>query len=231
MISTDKWVYIHVPKTAGTYVENLFLKHYDLMVEDEIHTTVYDIKDKKDKFIFGFVRNPYSSEWSLWNYCHRSWGIFKDFDEWCAFRFGGKREEGYEKYEHLPVHMHDGSRNGSKMQLDYCYDLFIRSQAGYFCDENQKCIASQIYRFEELRESWNDIQKRIDVDIQMNFDDSVYQSSDYKEVYTDYSYDLVSKYKAKDLEVFGYDFDGYSGDVPLKFTTDYVGHNYAYTRG
>ena len=93
MIKKDNWVYIHVPKTAGTTTENLFRDNHNLIVKDEVHTTVYDIEDKKDKFIFGFVRNPYSSEWSLWNYCQNSWGIFLEFDEWCAFRFGGKRDE------------------------------------------------------------------------------------------------------------------------------------------
>tara|TARA_Y100001973_G_C5135180_1_gene299921 strand:+ start:237 stop:926 length:690 start_codon:yes stop_codon:yes gene_type:complete len=229
MIKKDNWVYIHVPKTAGTTTENLFRDHHNLIVEDEVHTTVYDIEDKIDKFIFGFVRNPYSSEWSLWNYCHHSWGIFKDFDEWCAFRFGGKKDECYEKYEHLPVQMHDGSRDGSKTELDYCYDLFIRSQAGYFCDENQKCIASKIYRFEQLRESWDDIQKRIHMDIKMNVVERLHKD-DYKKVYTDYSYDLVSKYKAKDIELFGYDFDGFEGDCPLDYSVDYVGQNYAYSR-
>jgi len=229
MIKKDNWVYIHVPKTAGTTVENLFRDNHNLIVEDEVHTTVYDIEDKIDKFIFGFVRNPYSSEWSLWNYCQNSWGIFLEFDEWCAFRFGGKRDEGYEKYEHLPVQTYDGSRDGSKTELDYCYDLFIRSQAGYFCDENKKCIASKIYRFEQLRESWDDIQKRINMDIKMNVVERLHKD-DYKKVYTDYSYDLVSKYKAKDIELFGYNFDGFEGDCPLDYSVDYVGKNYAYTR-
>ena len=53
---------------------------------------------------------------------------------------------------------------------------------------------------------------------------------DYKTVYSDYSYDLVSKYKAKDIELFGYNFDGFTGDIPLDYSVDYVGTRYAYTR-
>ena len=225
MIKNDNWIYIHVPKTAGTTVENLFEKHHNIVDYECQHRTVYDIEDSKDKFIFGFVRNPYSYEWSIWNYHHKSWGIFEDFDEWCAFRFGGKRDEGYEKYEYMPVRQ----RSGSKEELDYCYDLFIRNQAGYFCDENKKCIASKIYRFEHLRESWDDIQIKINMDIKMNVYDRDYKD-DYKKIYTDYSYDLITKYRAKDLELFGYNFDGFVGDIPLDYSVDYVGKNYAYSR-
>ena len=225
MIKNDNWVYIHVPKTAGTTTELLFEKQYFLKVEDEQHTTVYDIEDKNDKFIFGFVRNPYTYEWSIWNYHKNSWGIFDEFDEWCAFRFDGKRDECYEKYEHMPVRQ----RSGSKEELDYGYTLFIRSQAGYFCDENKKCAASKIYRFEQLRDSWDDIQNRINMDIKMNVYDREYKD-DYKREYTDYSYDLITKHRAKDIELFGYNFDGFEGDIPLDYSVDYVGKNYAYTR-
>ena len=217
MIKNDNWVYIHVPKTAGTTTELLFEKQYFLKVEDEVHTTVYDIEDKKNKFIFGFVRNPYTYEWSIWNYHKNSWGIFDEFDEWCAFRFDGKKDECYEKYPK------------KKGELDYGYILFIRSQAGYFCDENKKCIASKIYRFEQLRDSWDDIQNRINMDIKMDVYDRVYKD-DYKRDYTDYSYDLITKHRAKDIELFGYNFDGFEGDCPLDYSVDYVGKNYAYTR-
>ena len=217
MIKKDNWVYIHVPKTAGTTTELLFEKQYFLKIEDEQHTTVYDIKDKKDKFIFGFVRNPYTYEWSIWNYHKSSWGIFDSFDEWCAFRFDGKKNECYEKYPK------------KKGELDYGYILFIRSQAGYFCDKNKKCIASKIYRFEQLKESWGDIQKRINMDIKMDVYDRVHKE-DYKRDYTDYSYDLITKHRAKDIELFGYNFDGFEGDCPLDYSVDYVGKNYAYSR-
>ena len=217
MIKKDNWVYIHVPKTAGTTTEILFEKQYFLKVEDEVHTTVYDIEDKVDKFIFGFVRNPYTYEWSIWNYHKNSWGIFDEFDEWCAFRFDDKKDECYEKYPK------------KNEELDYGYNLFIRSQAGYFCDENKKCAASKIYRFEQLKESWDDIQKRINMDIKMDVYERVHKD-DYKRDYTDYSYDLVSKNSAKDIELFGYNFDGFEGDCPLDFSVDYVGKNYAYSR-
>ena len=217
MIIKDDWVYLHIPKTAGSTTELLFEKQYFLKVEDEQHTTVYDLKDKDNKFIFGFVRNPYTYEWSIWNYHKNSWGIFDEFDEWCAFRFDGKKDECYEKYPNKTY------------ELDYGYSLFIRSQAGYFCDENKKCIASKIYRFEQLRESWDEIQKRINMDIKMNVYDREYKD-DYKREYTDYSYDLITQHRAKDIELFGYNFDGFEGDCPLDFSVDYVGKNYAYSR-
>tara|TARA_B100000123_G_C25596814_1_gene369627 strand:- start:68 stop:724 length:657 start_codon:yes stop_codon:yes gene_type:complete len=217
MIQKDNWIYLHIPRTAGSYIESLFRKHYDLVYEVDHHSTVYDIENQKNKFIFGFVRNPYSYEWSLWRYSRRSWEVPFTFDEWCAYRFDGKSDEGYDKYPHLYTTYREATF------------MYVRVQAGYFCDENKKCVASQIYRFEELKESWNQILQKINVNIPININDTIYQSLDYQKDYTDYSYDLVTQYKAKDLEIFGYDFDGYTGDVPLDYSVDYVGTNYAYT--
>ena len=55
MIQKDNWIYLHIPRTAGSYIESLFRKHYDLVYEVDHHSTVYDIENQKDKFIFGFV--------------------------------------------------------------------------------------------------------------------------------------------------------------------------------
>ena len=219
MITTDKWVYIHVPRTAGSTFENKVSESWNRnAVADAQHTTVYDLKGNyQNRFIFGFVRNPYTYEWSIWK-SHQHWDIFENFDEWCSYRFDGNQEYFYEKFPNR------------KMELDYGNQLFIRDMSGYFCDENKQSYVSQIYRFEELEESWKEIQKRTEIDVNLVYHQSNYQIT-YRDEYTDYSYDLVSRHRAQDIELFGYDFDGYTGDVPLKFTTHYVGYNYAYSRG
>ena len=218
MITTDKWVYIHVPRTAGSTIENKVSESWNRnAVADSQHTTVYDLKGNyQNRFIFGFVRNPYTYEWSIWR-SHQHWDIFENFDEWCMYRFEENQEYFYEKFP------------SRKMELDYANELFIRDMSGYFCDENLQSYVSQIYRFEELEESWKEIQKRTEINVNLVYQKWNYETT-YRDEYTDYSYDLVSRHRAKDIKLFGYDFDGYTGDVPLKFTTDYVGYNYAYTR-
>ena len=227
MIFTDDWGYVHVPRTAGSVVEyameRVWRDNSNVKgLYDEQHTTVYDFKgiynlQKYPSFLFGFVRNPYTYEWSIWKYHSFSWGIFQSFDEWCAYRFDGKKDEVYEKYP------------SRKDELDYAYILFTRNMAGYFCDENHKCVMNKIYRFEQLKESWDDIGERANTGVQFDMKETKTQDA-YKSVYTDYSYNLVKTHRAKDLELFGYDFDGYTGDIPLDFTVDYVGANYAYSR-
>tara|TARA_B100001093_G_scaffold113660_1_gene105988 strand:+ start:1629 stop:2321 length:693 start_codon:yes stop_codon:yes gene_type:complete len=227
MIFTDDWGYVHVPRTAGSVVEyameRVWRDNSNVKgLYDEQHTTVYDFKgiynlQKYPSFLFGFVRNPYTYEWSVWKYHSFSWGIFQSFDEWCAYRFDGKKDEVYEKYP------------SRKDELDYAYILFTRNMAGYFCDENHKCVMNKIYRFEQLKESWDDIGERANTGVQFDMKETKTQDA-YKSVYTDYSYNLVKTHRAKDLELFGYDFDGYTGDIPLDFTVDYVGANYAYSR-
>lgn len=227
MIFTDDWGYVHVPRTAGSVVEYAMEEVWRdsskiTGLYDEQHTTVYDFKgiynlEKYPSFLFGFVRNPFTYEWSMWNYHSFSWGIFQSFDEWCGFRFGDMKNEVYEKYAN------------NRDELDYAYILFTRDMAGYFCDENHKSVMNQIYRFEELEKSWEDIHSKAKTGICFDFKESK-TSEKYKNDYTDYSYNLVRTHRAKDLELFGYDFDGHTGDIPLDFTVDYVGKNYAYSR-
>ena len=95
-------------------------------------------------------------------------------------------------------------------------------------NSEKKSYVSQIYRFEELNESWKDIERRVQTGIELNVYDRNYKD-DYKRDYTDYSYNLISTQRAKDIALFGYNFDGYEGEVPLQFETDFVGDNYAYT--
>ena len=217
MIQTDKWVYIHVPRTGGTTVETLFRKLWRKNpVLDAQHSTVWDLqKDYRNRFIFGFVRNPYTYEWSIWN-SHRHWKIFDKFNDWCAFRFDGKEKEIYEKFPN------------QEYELDYCQNLFKHDMSGYFCDSEKKANVSQIYRFEELNESWKDIERRVNTSIKLKVYPRYYENK-YKDDYTDYSYDLVSTHRGKDIALFGYNFDGYEGEIPLQFETDFVGYNYAYT--
>tara|TARA_B100000945_G_scaffold96493_1_gene75416 strand:- start:7794 stop:8468 length:675 start_codon:yes stop_codon:yes gene_type:complete len=220
MIVGDSFVYIHVPRTAGTTAEEYLKKHHGVTNQEENHTSVIDIREEdRNKFVFGFVRNPFTFEWSLWKYHSESWQIFFDFDEWLAYRFGDTNyDEMVRKYPHR------------EDELKYCNVLFINNLAGYFCDVQGRCIADKIYRFEELKESWEDISKRIDLDMNFPIDIPPY-SRRYLTDYTEYGRRIIEKNRHKDMEIFGYSFEDFSGNCPLDYVYDDIQANYAYVRG
>jgi len=200
MIKNDKFVYIHVPRTGGCTVEDLFEKRHGLVYSKQ-HDTVRDLgPEDYGKFIFGFVRNPYAQEYSNWTlHCVNTDWPPLSYEEWIRLRFDNAIDELKEKYV-----------NGTKQRqnhvldcLEYGTKFCIRGQRDFF-QKGDVILASKIYRFEELKESWDEISDRIGLD--MRFD--TYPPSDkYKQAYNEYTYDMVTKVRCRDLQTFNYSFD------------------------
>ena len=200
MIKNDKFVYIHVPRTGGCTVEDLFEKKHGLVYSQQ-HDTVRDLgTEDYGKFIFGFVRNPYAQEYSNWTlHCVNTDWPPLSYGEWIRLRFDNAIEELKEKYVH-------GTEQRQKYVLEclkYGTEFCIRGQRDFF-QKGDVILASKIYRFEELKESWDEISDRIGLD--MRFD--TYPPSDkYKQAYNEYTYDMVTKVRCRDLQTFNYSFD------------------------
>jgi len=88
MLLANKFVYIHIPKTAGTSIQKALVpfvnkkergirKHRDLGYTD--HVRASHVKETNKRFTFTFVRNPWEWAQSLYHYSiqygtGRSWG-------------------------------------------------------------------------------------------------------------------------------------------------------------
>ena len=201
MIKNDKFVYIHVPRTGGCIVEDLFEERHGLDYGGVQHDTVRDLTEEDyNKFIFGFVRNPYAQEFSCWalhtNFGDSDWPQLT-FDEWVKLRFDDGYDDMVEKYS-----------VGTKKRKEYVINCLqygktfsINGMYDFFLDDQNICRASKIYKFEELGDSWKEITEIIGID--MTFE-TWPVSEKYKEYYTDYTYQKVTENRKTDLEMFGY---------------------------
>ena len=200
MIKNDKFVYIHVPRTGGCTVEDLFEKRHGLVYSQQ-HDTVRDLEPEDyGKFIFGFVRNPYSHEYSCWTLHgpETDWPPLT-FDEWVRLRFDNAIEELKEKY----VHGTDHRKKYITRCLEYGTRFSNRGQLDFF-QKGGVILSSRIYKFEEMEESWNEISDRIGLDMRFK----TWPASDkYKQFYNDYIYDTITKKRCLDLQTFNYSFD------------------------
>lgn len=77
MILNDRWIFVHVPKAAGSSVTQVLGQKADLPT----HTPLHEI-EKGDRFAFGFVRNPWARMVSLYRFlCQKRWYPRDQYDQ------------------------------------------------------------------------------------------------------------------------------------------------------
>ena len=220
MIIFDNAVWLHVPKTGGSSFEMMCEQRHGIKISGVQHDTARDIPaEHRDKWVFGFIRDPMFAEYSNYRYHKFSWGGNEkfDFDSWCEWRYTDKPEEyGYE------LGLND-------IQVGYGYKFNILPQAGYFCDEDGKCIADAIFRYEGIGDALPAVSEKLGLDCLIDgFQDMQYDWSRGNERYKD-----NITYRSIEImrEAKGVDFMLHS--LPGNVTTDYrlpTVPNYAYSR-
>ena len=115
LLKSDKWLFVHVPKTAGTSISNL-LREKDC-IELATHGKLETQRDLGDRFVFAFVRNPFEWFGSLYYShirqhrklpieefieTHESWDYFFDTQtSWIKYNGSLDRIDFIGKYENL----------------------------------------------------------------------------------------------------------------------------------
>ena len=219
MIITDRFVYVHVPRTAGTVIEEMFATRYGLNDDPNQHGILADVTNRlsDEVYSFGFVRNPYAQEYSTWElHCVETDWPRITFDDWISWRYDDLCIT--ERY-HFP----DGHGG------DVIGRIFnINPSAGYFTDVSGERIATDIFRYEQLEEAWDRISNKIEMDMRMQ---QLPLSERYKAAYNNRTFDLVTKFRDTDISTFGYNFDGYDGCIPDHYNINpIVTHGYHCTR-
>ena len=113
--------------------------------------------------------------------------------------------------------------------IEYGHVFNVRPQAGYFCDEEGRCIADRIFRYEDLSNSLSEIGDRLGIDVSLDeYQGMQYLWSrgeeDYTQHVTPLCQDLLRKAKGIDYMLH---------NLPGPVTTNYVCETvkkYAYTR-
>jgi hypothetical protein len=162
MIIGPNFIFIHTPKCAGSSFCKMMLERHGLKETGDPHSTARDIpmELRESHYIFGFMRDPVKQAVSNFVYHTRSWKEKFDkemtFEDWCEWRWGEKEQGWASKWIHDP-HC-----------LKYGYHMNVRPSAGFFCDENGKCIADHIYRFEDMKESTQNISDKLEIDCDLS---------------------------------------------------------------
>jgi len=231
LISHSKqFIFIHMYKTAGTSVMGVFSPYsrlidrmaYDYKFSRKLfgmtnrlmgwgndgmkqftgfhkHAKAYEIKEKLEKkqfdsyYKFSFVRNPYDFLVSLYFYSKQfkrdpSRLVFKDME--------------YKDFLKRVI------SNNTASQLDFITD-----------PHDSKLLVDYIGRFETLERDIAIIQERLDIkngrSVKHTNPSFKRKSKDYKAYYDEESRDLVENNFQRDLDLLGYNFNGFNKDMQI----------------
>ncbi|MFN4113450.1 MAG: sulfotransferase family 2 domain-containing protein [Sphingomonadaceae bacterium] len=205
---TKRFVFVHVPKTAGKAVSAALDPHASAGIVNplHIHETLCDFymrvrkEGKKprlpfgkrseadasaefaDYFSFAFVRNPWDRVVSMFSFLQKA-----DLPETRGLEFGR--------------FMHDLEHGAHYLQSIHN----PRPQLDYITDYRRKIIVSEIGRFETLAEDFGRICDRLGIDVPLE-KRNVSSHAHYTDYFDDRSRGFVANLYAEDISAFGYTF-------------------------
>ena len=216
---SHKFLFVHVPKAAGVSVtkcldpfadrpEHLPINrllnrmglHTNLVIGPHtwrwfrLHHSAQTIRRHLPRriydglFKFAFVRNPWDTAVSFYHYC---------------------LEHPTHHRHHVAVH--SGSftefikwRTARKPHL----------QANMVCDRHDRLLVNFLGRYETLEDDFHHVCRQIGIQAQLPRL-NVSQHRDYRSCYDDTTAELVATRWRRDIELFGYDFDGiHEAEIP-----------------
>lgn len=187
----NRSIFIHIPKTAGTSVSH----QLGIPTSRHVPAEVYRATNPRKfaiYFKFAFVRNPYDRLVSSYTFLRQ--GGMNDDDA----RFAKRKVLPFRNFEHFLI---EGFARDPEIR-DW---IHFRPQKGFICDASGRNLLDFTGRFERVREDYTKIAARLGKSPEL----LVSNKSDrggYKEFYSPATTEIVRRYFAEDLAIFGYDF-------------------------
>jgi len=222
-----KFIYVHIPKSAGTFIKHFILSNieegyeenknqqdyddkYKTTCERALSAVVPEVPDYKDYFKFTIVRNPFDRVVSMFSYL----GGWK-FDYFIENNIDSPMMPYVEEFrKYYLTNDFDGF-------INYAYKEgnIKKFHAGYY--ENNldrvslhgKVAIDKFYKMEDIKSCTSDLAERFRFKNKSGFNDWRQNSSSeykkkksYKDYYSEYSKDFIGDHFSADLNYFGYGF-------------------------
>ena len=196
-----KFIYIHIPKTAGTSiyrtVQQIYQHPLDLTPQWDYkhniykqHATISQLKNLyqipiSDYFKFTVIRNPYERAVSSYFWLRRLLGHSTTFKDFLLVR------NGYDKINHFE------NNKGRK-------DHFLTQSE--FIKINGIITMDFLIKFENLQEDFNNVCRKIGLPKCNLHHINQSKHKHYTEYYDEETKQIVAEKYAEDIEQFGYEF-------------------------
>lgn len=192
-------IFVHTPKAAGTSIALSIFGElpYHYMAAD--YLAIFGRSTFEAYLTFTFVRNPWDRLYSAYTYLSR--GGWDDKDKaWAA--------------EHLAPYRDfaDFVRQGLERPEIQAFMHFI-PQHEFVCDRRGRVLVKHVGYFETIADDFRTICGRIGVDAALAHTNRSTEA-DYRGHYDEQTRAIVARVYARDIAIFGYDFDGIVSRVP-----------------
>lgn len=218
--TTPPFLFVHIPKTAGTSIEEALFHYQDFEYSTSPHNITQQYKDYLPRelfdsmFKFCFVRNPWDLMVSSYKYWVRQNNIDITFEEWIEWRYcGGVIGDMSDKIIY-PEDDESVNNSGDKYsRLAVAFYMNRTPQALFMVDESGNYLVDYIGRYEHIKEDFDfiiDHLKLTDCYLPHSNPSSLKEDDpeDYRGWYNDKTKKIVESRFALDIELFGYTFDG-----------------------
>jgi len=193
--SEKKFIFIHIPKTAGMAIASAIgIKSASGKIDPK-HFKGFEIKNILERnndsidnyFTFAFTRNPWDRLLSLYFYCHKGSEMFGmkkrrfngSFEDFCRMAYS---EQYFRNYAIYPLHYIPQVRFIDGAKIDF------------------------VGKFENLQEDFNTVCDKIRIPQKKLPHKNKSGHKHYTEYYNDETRAIVAEKYAKDIERFGYEF-------------------------
>ena len=202
MIShTHKFIFIHIPKTAGTTIDIFFngsmqrhscLKDYEYFLPK---------KQFDQYFKFTTVRNPFdllvsSYAMVIERIQQKNSGALKTF---------GHNVFSFEEYLKDKIHNYTVGTEPF-ISTNFSYSMFNQNQINWIKDSQGRINIDYVMKFENLQQDFNIVCDKIGIPHQQLPHTNKTNHKHYTEYYDEETREIVAQKYARDIEYFGYKF-------------------------
>jgi hypothetical protein len=189
---TNRFIFIHVPKTGGLSIREALRPYVPSELQNIFawHCCAKDcmkiIFDWQSYFSFGFVRNPWDAQLSMYKYVM---GMGPQHPEWEQVSAYGD----FNKYleNHLTANWEAG---------------LLTIQSDFLCNEADKILTSYVGRFEEVNRDFAKVCSMLNLSPGVLPKLNQSEHGNYRTYYNASSRALIEKIFWRDINVFGYKF-------------------------
>jgi hypothetical protein len=187
-------IFFHIPKTAGLSVSDALFGgrgagHFDV----EAARLIFGERALRSFYKFCFVRNPWSRLVSTYSYLRKG-GVNRTFTPWIR--------------EHIlgPADFSEFVKSRLR-RPEVLADQHLRPQAKFVCDRAGTLVVDYVGRFENIEADFDVIASRLGIARRLP-QKNASEHRDYRSYFDDEMIEIVGDVYQRDVELFGYTFDG-----------------------